>query len=641
MNLRNLSRSRVVSRQRTTDVGVAVARHLLVRSLRQNRMHHVLAGCVSVVGFVLRNAADGETFEEAGRTLYRNPDRAKRVIRPEILHWDSEASVRQTRENDLGKTLAGNDHVIGFAYDEDAFPLAFRLAADGILPLAVADLSVLKAASRAAGIRGLADEVLATAVGEPLALLSMVIKPGRSRLHIERSLRRVKKDQLARSSQGRSSVVTMPSLDDLHGFGEAAVWGHELAKDLEDYRAGRLPWADVDRGVLISGPTGTGKTTFAQALARTCRVPIHIHSLARWQAAGYLNDLLKAMRRAFRDAIVDAPSILFIDELDSFGDRETLEGRHEQYSREVINAFLECLDGVDGREGVVVVGATNLPDKIDKAILRPGRLGKHVKIPLPDLDARIGILRHHLRGDCTSADLADIALRLEGASGAVIEQLVRDARRKARSERRPMTFADLLHGLPVRIVQTEEAFHEACVHEAGHALVGHFLGGQSGNRLIESQVFREVGMDGSGGRTVMRQIPGRNLGKAAYSAQIAILLAGIAAEEIVFGDHADGGGGTEDSDLRQATLIAATMEVSLGLGSSLVYLSSRRPDAVLARLQTDPLLRQHVATTLDGSFMRAKRIITDRATAFDRIVGLLLERGCASAEEIECEIATA
>lgn len=635
MNLRDLSRSRLFPRQRTTDVGVAVARQLLVRSLRQNRMHHVLAGCVSVVGFVLRNAADGETFEEAGRTLYRNPDRAKRIIRPEILSW---ISSRHARENDLGKILAGNDHVIGFAYDEDAFPLAFRLAADGIVSLPIPDLWALKAASRAAGIRGLSDEVLATAVGEPLALVSMLIKPGRSMLHMERSLRKVKKDQLGRASQRLSSVATTPSLDDLHGLGEAAVWGRELAKDLDDYRAGRLPWADVDRGVLVSGPTGTGKTTFAQALARTCRVPIHIHSLARWQAAGYLNDLLKAMRRAFRDAILDAPSILFVDEIDAFGDRETLEGKNEQYTREVINAFLECLDGVDGREGVVVVGATNLPEKIDKAILRPGRLGKQVKIPLPDIDARIGILRHHLRGDCVSANLGDIASRLEGASGAAIEQVVRDARRKARSERRPMAFTDLLQGLPVRIVQTEEAFHETCIHEAGHAMVGYLLAELSGSRLVESHVCREVGLDGSGGRTIMRKIPGRNLGRAAYLAQITILLAGLAAEEFVLGHYADGGGGSDDSDLRQATLIAATMESSLGLGDSLVYLTSRRPGDVLARLRTDSLLNRIVAKTLDECFQRAKDTIDKHADALGEIIRLLNERETISKADIESKL---
>ncbi len=590
-----------------------------------------------MIGFILNNPADGETFAQAGRTLHRKRNRSKHVIRPEVLHWDGNASVRRTREGELGKTLASSDHVIGFASNADAFPFPFRLAADGIVALPPVDLSALKVAARAAGIRGVPDDVLEAVIGEPLSLLSILLKPGRSTRHMVRSLQHVRKDEPAGRIPTRPAPKK-PSLNDLHGFGEAAVWGHELAKDLNEYQAGQLPWADVDRGVLISGPSGTGKTTYAQALAETCKVPIHIHSLARWQAKGYLNDLLKAMRRAFDEAICDAPSILFIDELDSFGDREIFDGRNEQYEREVINAFLECLDGVEGREGVVVVGATNMPDKIDKAILRPGRLGKHVRIPLPDLDARVGILRHHLGGDIVSADLADIASRLEGASGAVIEQVVRDARRKARSERRPMIFADLQHVLPVRIVQSDEAFYESCVHEAGHVIVGHYLGSQAGNRLIESQVFREVGMDGSGGRTTMRQIPGRNLGKAAYSAQISILLAGIAAEEVVFGDHADGGGGGDDSDLHQATLIAATMEISLGLGDSLVYLSSRRPDEVQARLQMDPLLRHMVAKIMEGCFQRAKGIIAEHSVEFDKIVRLLKERGYASVQDIERQL---
>lgn len=136
----------------------------------------------------------------------------------------------------------------------------------------------------------------------------------------------------------------------------------------------------------------------------------------------------------------------------------------------------------------------------------------------------------------------------------------------------------------------------------------------------------------------MRQIPGRNLGKAAYTAQITILLAGIAAEEIVFGDHADGAGGSDDSDLRQATLIAATMEVSLGLGSSLIYLCSRRPDGVLARLRADPMLRQLVEQTLDECFQRARSIIAERAAAFERLVQILLVSSHLPAEIIEREI---
>ena len=195
---------------------------------------------------------------------------------------------------------------------------------------------------------------------------------------------------------------------------------------------GGSPGATWTRASSSADRPGPGKTIFAQALASTCIVPVHLHSLARWQAKGHLDDLLKAMRRAFEEAKADAPCILFIDELDSFGDRERLGGHNEQYSREVINGFLECLDGAEGREGVVVVGATNLPDKIDPAIRRPGRLDRHVVIPLPDLEARKGILRHHLGDALPGADLTEAAERLEGASGAVIEQVVRDARRIAR-----------------------------------------------------------------------------------------------------------------------------------------------------------------------------------------------------------------
>jgi len=529
--------------------------------------------------------------------------------------------------------LAVNKHVLGFASNVDSFPSFFHLAADGIVNLLPVDLRAVMASTRAVGIVTLPDDTLVAMIGKPLLLLSVLIKQGRSVQHMVRSLKRLRYEETVRSEP--RSTSGKPRLDDLHGLGEAAVWGRELAQDLNDYRTGRLPWADVDRGALVSGPSGTGKTTFAQALSVTCEVPIHIHSLARWQAKGHLGDLLKAMRKAFSDAILDSPCILFIDELDSFGDRESLDEKNENYAREVINAFLECLDGIDGREGVVVVGATNMPNKIDKAILRPGRLGKHVRIQLPDADARLGILCHHLRDNIVSGDLAGLAARLDGASGAVIEQIVRDARRKARSERRPLIFADLQQGIPPRITQSKQAFHEACVHEAGHAIVGHILGRQAGSSLIDCQVFREVGPDGSFGITTFQRDPARNRGKVSYSAQITILLAGIAAEQVVFGDYADGGGGEEGSDLHQATLIAATMEVSLGLGEDLVYLSSRRSADVQARVRVDPSLRRTIATLLDVSFQRAKAIIVEHSAALDAVVRSLEDRGRVNADGIE------
>lgn len=619
---------------RPKDVGVAIALNLIVRTLRHNGLHHALRGCPCVIGFIVGNPADADTFVRASRFVLRDRSRMTLDVRTETLNWDSGGPVGRHRDTELAARLAVTDHVFGFATGIDVIPAHFLMVADGIVRLPPFDLPTLEASLRAVGMRALPNDVLSNVIGESLSLLGTLIKPGRSTPHILQSLREIKREDVVKR-QSRP-LPKKPGLDDLHGLGNAAVWGHELAKDLLEYQAGQLSWADVDRGVLVSGPTGTGKTTFAQALAETCKVPIHIHSLARWQAKGYLNDLLKAMRGAFRDAILDAPCILFLDELDSFGDRETLNGRNEGYEREVINALLECLDGVDGREGVVVVGATNLPDKIDRAILRPGRLGKHIQIPLPDTDARLGILLHHLGHDANVSNLADIAVRLEGASGAVIEQVVRDARRNARSEKRPLNIADLQRTLPPRVVQSDQAYHLSCIHEAGHVVVGHFLGGKAGRSLSEAKVFREAREDGTGGWAIFNHIPSVSRGRAAYLAQITILLSGIAAEEVIFGERSGGGGGDDDSDLRHATVIATAMEVSLGLGDSLVYLSAARRSAdMLARMARDPLLRRQVSGVLDACFQQAKDLVAKNAQLLNTVAQMLQDRGRITASDVE------
>ncbi|WP_077547853.1 AAA family ATPase, partial [Pseudorhizobium flavum] len=189
-------------------------------------------------------------------------------------------------------------------------------------------------------------------------------------------------------------------VEKLAGYGEARQWALDLKEDLDLWREGQLNWPEMSTKLLLSGPPGTGKTTFARALCNTLQVPLVATSVATWLEPGYLGDVLKCITATFAAASGKAPCILFIDELDNIGSRGRNTGKHyDDYWTSLINRLLELLDGAAKTEGVIVVGATNLPGNIDPALLRSGRLEKHVVIPPPDTDAMVGILVHHLGDD--------------------------------------------------------------------------------------------------------------------------------------------------------------------------------------------------------------------------------------------------
>ncbi|MBY5441781.1 AAA family ATPase [Rhizobium leguminosarum] len=412
-------------------------------------------------------------------------------------------------------------------------------------------------------------------------------------------------------------------LEDLSGYGAAKDWGLRLVSEIDAWKRGDLGWMDIDKGALINGPPGCGKTGFATALANSCGVTLINASYALWQAEGHLGDMLKAMKKTFAQAFAARPCILFIDEVDSFGDRDA-SSAHTDYKRQVINALLECLDPADGREGVVVVGATNSAESVDRALLRPGRLERVIDIPPLDDTSRAAVLRYHL-GGADLGDLSDFIRASEGWSGARIEIVAREARRAARIAGRPVGSQDITAALPPQIEFTEEQRRRLAVHETGHAIVGHVL---RPDQLIKVRINRGTS-SGSGlaslGRTEFRD-PGAIATAGDIANTIAILMGGVAAEREIFGEHSTGAGGDKQADLSRATDIATMMERNFGFGDNWLTDtgSGERPLENLRLRDAD--LKQAVARRLDREFGRASEILRAQKSALQHLSAMLSDR---------------
>ncbi|MBD2746625.1 AAA family ATPase [Microvirga sp. BT688] len=617
-----------------TDPAKRLAMDLIVRAVRQAGAHNLLRGGSGAIALIVRHAQDLTLVKEASETLLlrarrewnnldliiedRNADAVRIISIEEKLRWT---------DADAAALLAKHRRVLVLATADADIPSFFRQAAEAVVPLAPCDSHALRGMLYAFFGQAPAAHELPDVSGLSITAVTAALRTRASLSRALASLSRVAQAPVAPTESVRYAR-TDPTLAELAGLGEVAEWGQSLVVDWLAYRAKEITWAEMPKGAVMHGNSGTGKTTAAKAIARSCNAPIFIHSLARWQAMGHLGDLLKAMRKAFDEAKRTAPCILFLDEIDSFGNRsQFIDARNEQYCREVVNGFLECLDGADGREGVVVIGATNYPDKIDPAILRSGRLERLIAIPLPDATARAAILRFHLAGLLEGADLMPLSRRLEGLSGADLEKIVRDARRKARLEKRLVTLDDLNASTPQLIALSEDAYHRTCLHEAAHALVGCLVMSETSNPPLMARVFREAPPGLPAGETMFGRSVAVPLTRAAYLGDITALLAGMAAETLLLGEHCSGSGGRVGSDLHHATRTALAMEASIGMGQSIAYRGGLNDRDFLSLLNADTDLRARVEETLLFCRKQAESLLAGHRAVLLELTETLADKG--------------
>ena len=407
----------------------------------------------------------------------------------------------------------------------------------------------------------------------------------------------------------------------------ARAWGEELAQDLADYAAKRIPWSEVDKGALLHGEPGTGKTIFATALAATCKVPLIATSYAEWQRSkdGHLGDVLTAMHDDFKLAKKHAPSILFIDEIEAVSSRASGGSNHRWYAG-IITALNEQLHGVFSREGVVVIAATNYPDRVDPALLRPGRLDTRIAIPMPNAEDLRGIVRFHLRKDLAEADLGGLAVALAGSTGAHVERIVRLARRRARKLGRELLLADLFAALGEKLADLPRAYLERiAIHEAGHAVVAIAL---KVSCNVSISLFHMA--EGSAATFFDPQIEA--VTRKVVERRIAVALAGRAAEQVILGDVTAGAGGADTSDLAMANALAFSAVARWGLAHAdqLKWLAGG-PEQIVS---THPELADEAYKMLDAAHVHALALIRRRQGQVQAVASALLKRRALAHDDI-------
>ncbi len=443
--------------------------------------------------------------------------------------------------------------------------------------------------------------------------------------------------------------TTRVTFDDVAGAEGPKAELREIVEFLKDPAKFRRLGAEIPHGVLLIGPPGTGKTLLARAVAGEAGVPFFSITGSEFVEM-FVGVGASRVRDLFRQAKAHRPCIIFVDEIDAIGRQRGvagLTGAHEE-REQTLNQLLAEMDGFEPNEGIIVLAATNRPDILDPALLRPGRFDRRVVVDLPTLSEREAILKLHARGKplASDVDLRTIARGTPGFSGADLENLLNEAALlaaragKNRIEREDLERArdKVMMGLERRsmIISPEE---RRCMayHEAGHAVVAAVL--PHADPLHKVTIVprgRALGLT--------QQLPAeeRHLYTREYlHDKLAVLMGGRAAEELVLGTATSGA----ENDLKEATRLARRMVLDWGLAEELghqalrtapedLYLGNgfRRPPEYgpVTAEQVDRAVRR----ILDEAYERARETLKTERAGLDAVAEALMEHEVLSGEEV-------
>ena len=439
---------------------------------------------------------------------------------------------------------------------------------------------------------------------------------------------------------GEENKNTGIKFDDIAGLDEEKDELIEIVDFLKKPKEYLEMGAKIPRGILLYGKPGTGKTLIAKAIAGEASVPFISMSGSEFIEM-FAGLGASRVRKLFDKAKKMAPCIIFIDEIDAIGSRRTSSSGAETENNQTLNQLLVEMDGFESNETVIVLAATNRPEMLDKALLRPGRFDRQVTIPAPDLNGREAILKLHSKNKkfAKDFDFKEIAGDTAGFTGAELANILNEAAIIATREKHEEILKSDIENAVRKVmiglekqnrVVSDKDKKLTAYHEAGHAVVSKFL-----DSIEDVKEVSIIPRGLAGGYTMHKTTEDKYyISKTELLERMVGLLGGRAAEKISLNEISTGA----SNDLEVATEIAKDMITVYGMGDKLGPISLKVDNAYEMQIFGEKIIAEvgeEVQKLIDNAYKSAQKILTENIFILDRVANTLLEKEKISSEEFE------